>query len=386
MVQVPGLTCTVEKIFVDSWNTYREFAFGHDELLPASEASRMIWAAGERCLWMQWRVFHLFFSHVKPNIHPILLEKAKESNIAEAGSLTLEWTTLSKFTNNATYGDLALKAVEHIENLLALYSPTRFAPGLAARLIDPVSGEFDGAYISWGGGSDSYFEYLLQYARLSNTANNIFIETWKTAVDSSIKFLLRTSTVGDHFYLADDDDEGQILHVGSHLACFFPGNWLLGGKLLKNQTIIDLALKLNDGCWNTYASTQTGVGPEAFAWINSDNNATGGGPTTPAQQAFYNKNGFYITGSDCMQCPEVLEYLDRAAAAIASFNNFLPATRTVAFAGLSDVNNCSAGLIDITESFCYLTFDDPAHISLDDYVFNTECHPLRAPPALNSYC
>jgi len=310
----------------------------------------------------------------------------------------LEWTTLSKFTNNATYGDLTLKAVEHIANL-----PPPL-PGLAARFIDPVSGEFDGAYIGWGGGSDSYFEYLLKYARLSNTDNNLFIDTWKTAVDSSIKFLLRTSTVGDHFYLADDDDDGQILHIGSHLACFFPGNWLLGGKLLKNQTIIDLALKLNDGCWNTYASTQTGIGPEDFAWISSDGNATGGDPITPAEQAFYNKNGFYITGSDYIQRPEVLEsnfyawrltgdtkYLDRAAAAIASFNKFLPAT--VAFAGLNDVNNFSAGLIDITESFwfaevlkyLYLTFDDPAHISLDDYVFNTECHPLKAPPALNSY-
>lgn len=31
------------------------------------------------------------------------------------------------------------------------------------------------------------------------------------------------------------------------------GNWLLGGKLLNNQTIINVALELVDGCWNTYA-------------------------------------------------------------------------------------------------------------------------------------
>jgi hypothetical protein len=34
-----------------------------------------------------------------------------------------------------------------------------------------------------------------------------------------------------------------------HLACYYAGNWLLGGKLLQNQTIIDIALQLNDGCW-----------------------------------------------------------------------------------------------------------------------------------------
>ena len=71
---------------------------------------------------------------------------------------------------------------------------------------------------------------------------------WLTAVDSSIKTLMKdsvrmclrhkppfvllttekTSTVGNHVYLADYDDQKRILHVGSHLACFHAGNWLLG--------------------------------------------------------------------------------------------------------------------------------------------------------------
>jgi len=38
----------------------------------------------------------------------------------------------------------------------------------------------------------------------------------------------KTSTVGNYVYLADLDDQGLIRHVGSHLACFYAGNWLLG--------------------------------------------------------------------------------------------------------------------------------------------------------------
>jgi hypothetical protein len=38
----------------------------------------------------------------------------------------------------------------------------------------------------------------------------------------------KTSTVGNHVYLADFDDNRRIRHVGSHLACFHAGNWLLG--------------------------------------------------------------------------------------------------------------------------------------------------------------
>ncbi|KAF8194774.1 glycoside hydrolase family 47 protein [Mycena galopus ATCC 62051] len=320
------------------------------------------------------------------------------TNIAQVGTITLEWNALSRYTGNDTYRQLAEKGTIAVAELA---TPL---PGLAPQVVDPTTGQFADAYITWGGGSDSYFEYLVKYARYTNNENDIFIDTWKTAVDSSIHSLIRTSTVGNFSYLADLDDSGLIRHVGSHLACFYAGNWLLGGQLLRNQTIVDHALMLNEGCWNTYASTETGIGPETFAFISSDGNFTGGSAITAAQQAFYKKHGFYITGTDYIQRPEVLEsnfyawrvtgdtkYLDRAASAIASFNKFLPTT--VAFACLNDVDDITQGFIDDMESFwfaevlkyLYLTFDDPTHISLDTHVWNTECHPLQAPPALNSY-
>ena len=61
--------------------------------------------------------------------------------------------------------------------------------------------------------------------------------------------------MGNWTYLADQDDSGTIRHIGSHLACFMAGNWIMGGRLLNNQTIVNLGLELNEGCWNTYAST-----------------------------------------------------------------------------------------------------------------------------------
>lgn len=148
-------------------------------------------------------------------------------------------------------------------------------------------------------------------------------------------------------------------------------------------------------------------------------------------------NGVYILR------PEVLEsnfyafrvtgdtkYLDRAAAAVKSFNEFLATPN--GFAALNDVTNPSLGLIDDTESFWfaealkylwvfslafaieiehgarnrYLTFDDPEHIHLDRCVYsvvelvvhlsvdvitslldvlNTEAHPFEAPPAKSRY-
>jgi len=320
------------------------------------------------------------------------------TNIAEAGTLTMEWGTLAKYTGNDTYRELAEKPVIYIANLPPPLS------NLPAQVIDPTSGQFADAYVTWGGGSDSYFEYLIKYARLTNTDNNLFADTWASAVDSSIWNLARTSTVGDWEYMADWDN-GTIIHIGSHLECFHAGNWMLGGKLLNNETIVNYGLALMEACWNTYASTATGIGPEVFGYFSSDGNYTGSSPSS-GDLAFYEKYGFFIYpgDSDYYLRPEVLEsnfyawritgdwkYVQRAADAVDSFLKYLPTT--VAYAGINDVDATDSGFIDDMQSFwfgevlkyLYLTFSDPSLVSLDEYVFNTEAHPFKAPPAKPVY-
>ncbi|KAI0035432.1 glycoside hydrolase family 47 protein [Vararia minispora EC-137] len=333
---------------------------------------------------------HVNFAASTPNV--------AGTNIAEAGTLSLEYQQLSQLTGNDTFRQLAEGSVRHI---VSLGGPL---PGFPAQCISPTTGSFTCQAVTWGGGSDSYIEYLIKYARLTNTEDTVFADAWKKAVDTSIKTLLKTSTVGNWTYLADYDGS-RIVHVGSHLACFHAGNWILGGKLTNNDTIVNIGLALNDGCWNTYASTTTGIGPEVFAWISADGNFTGGTPTA-SELAFYNAHGFYVTNGVYIQRPEVLEsnfyawratgdtkYLDRAAAAIDSFNKYLSVGSGGGYSGIGDVTSTNSGHFDETESFwyaevlkyLYLTFDDPTHISLDEYVFNTEAHPFRAPAARNSY-
>jgi len=47
---------------------------------------------------------------------------------------------------------------------------------------------------TWGGGTDSYLEYLLKYPRSENINDNTFVNAWLTAVDSSIQTLARVNT------------------------------------------------------------------------------------------------------------------------------------------------------------------------------------------------
>ncbi|TFK73471.1 glycoside hydrolase family 47 protein [Pluteus cervinus] len=460
----------VQQIFLTSYEAYKTYAWGNDDLTPISKSfanTRNGWGASIVDSLSTMFVMGLDdeledaihfasqidFSRSKTNStvsifestiryvasllstyeltgfkHPQLLAKAKQlgdklshgwvngqavpfgfldfstdtaqhdtSNIAEAGTLSLEFATLSKYTRNATYSNLAVGSAKHVAQL------AKPLPGLAAQGIDPKSGKFVGGYVTWGGGSDSYFEYLIKYARLSNTQDPTFVNQWLTAVDSSIKTLAKKSTVGNHLYLADYDSSGTIRHVGSHLACFHGGNWIFGGRLLNNETIVNYGLQLADACWNTYAGTATGIGPEAFGFMSSDGNYTGDGQSAE-QATFYNQKGFYIRDGSYDLRPEVLEsnfyawratgdkkYYNRAVTALQSFLKYLPAG--VAYDAREDVNDVHSGTYDHMESFwfaevlkyLYLTFDDPNRFSLDKYVFNTEAHPFIAPPARRTY-
>ncbi|THU83180.1 seven-hairpin glycosidase [Dendrothele bispora CBS 962.96] len=466
----------VKNIFRESYNAYRKFAFGHDDLLPVSRRpldDRNGWGASIVDGMATMKIMGLddFFNEAVDFVgkidfsesqtsdtvsifettirylggllsafelsgkqHNILVEKAKQLTdkmafawatkdqtipwgfidfttntptiantvIAEAGTLDLEWSRLSIYTGNDTYRRLAEGSVRTIAGL------TDPLPGLAAQIIKPATNEFADNNITWGGGSDSYFEYLIKYARLTNTDDNLFADTWHTAVDSSIKFLLRKSTVGNHLYLAETDNYGKIVHASSHLACFHGGNWILGGKLLNNKTIVNFGLELAEACWNTYASTETGIGPENFEFISDDSFQSSDTIPNRQQREFYEKHGFFITVASYILRPEVLEsnfyawrvtgdtkYLDRAASAIDSFKKFLQVD-SGGFSGINDVDDANiqrGDRIDKTESFwyaevlkyLYLTFDDPDHISLDKYVFNTEAQPFEAPPAKPVY-
>lgn len=63
------------------------------------------------------------------------------TNIAQAGTLTLEWTTLAKHTGNDTYRQLGEKSTQAV---IAAPAPL---PGLAAQGIDPATSKPVGGYV-----------------------------------------------------------------------------------------------------------------------------------------------------------------------------------------------------------------------------------------------
>lgn len=220
--------------------------------------------------------------------------------------------------------------------------------------------------------------------------------SWILAVDSSIEYLAsHPSSRPDLTYLAAYDNQ-TTLNVSQHLACFDGGNFILGGNVLGRQDYIDFGLELVEGCYNTYASTLTGIGPEVFSWNTS---------TLPANQsAFYEKNGFWIRDGFYDLRPEVLEsyyYAYRQTGdpkyqewAWEGFVNINATSRQGSgFTAVTNVNAPNGGTADDNQEsflfaevmkYAYLIHAEEAEYQVfggdsgsNGWVFNTEAHPFK---------
>lgn len=69
-------------------------------------------------------------------------------------------TRLSDLTKDPEYGDLAQKAQSYLLNPKP--DTAEPFPGLLGSKVDVNTGLFQDGSVSWGGGSDSYYEYLIK--------------------------------------------------------------------------------------------------------------------------------------------------------------------------------------------------------------------------------
>ncbi|KAK1775008.1 glycoside hydrolase [Copromyces sp. CBS 386.78] len=353
------------------------------------------------------------------------------NGLATIGTLVLEWTRLSDLTGNSTYAQLAQRA----ESFLLNPQPPQIAepfPGLLGTNVNITTGLFVDSSGGWGGGTDSFYEYLIKMYLYDPTRFTLYRDRWIQAADSSIQYIAsHPSTRPDLTFLAGWRGGGgggprgntTLRFSSGHLDCFAAGSFILGGLTLSSHKYLDFGLQLVKSCAATYSSTATGIGPEAFSWQDSRtplNNATNnpGPPPNAEQKAFYEKNGFWITNGQYVLRPEVIEsmyyawratgdakYREWAWAAFLAINRTTSVGAGRGYSSVENVDKEGGGRkTDFQESFwfaevlkyCWLIFqddDDPWQVKSDktnQFVYNTECHPIRlakgheAPPSSSS--
>ncbi|KAG0136001.1 glycoside hydrolase [Tuber indicum] len=315
------------------------------------------------------------------------------NGIATTGTLVLEWTRLADITGNRKYAELSQKAESY------LLSPTPSLgepfPGLLGTNVDIKTGQFIDSRGGWGGGTDSFYEYLIKMWVYDEEKYGLYKERWIAAADSTIKHLTSHPQPRQDITFVAEYQNAQTLSLNQgHLTCFIGGNFILGGQVLSRKEYTDYGLALTSGCHHTYDSTPSSIGPERWSWDPQN--------VPTAQSDFYARNGFYTTASYYDLRPEVIESYYHAFVATGdekyrewAWDAFLAINATArtasGFTAVSDVGQENGGSkFDNQESFwfaevlkyLYLIFQEDGKVGFvkgaeQKWVFNTEAHPFK---------
>ena len=310
-----------------------------------------------------------------------------QNGLATVGTLVLEWTRLSDLSGDESYGALAQKGESYILNPEPAWAEP--FPGLVGTNINITDGKFLDATGGWVGGDDSAYEYLIKMYVYDQSRFGNYKDRWTAAADSTIQYLQTHPQTRPDITFISEFANTTLIDTSEELACFDGGNFILGGLVLGEQKYIDFGIALTEGCFNTYNSTATKIGPEEFSW-----NAT----EVPEDQAeFFDQNGFYIDNANYILRPEFIESLYYAYRATGnttyqdwSWQTFLAINSTTHVgSGYSDIDNVNeqggGGFMNVQESFffaevlkyAYLIHaeDGPYQVEYNgqqQFVFNTE--------------
>jgi mannosyl-oligosaccharide alpha-1,2-mannosidase len=136
------------------------------------------------------------------------------NNIAECGTLVLEWTRLSDLTGDPQYAELAQKAESY------LITPTPEAgepfPGLTGTFVSLETGAFVDGAGGWGGYTDSFYEYLIKMYLYDPEEFFLYKERWIAAADSTMEYLVSHPTSREDLTFLAQYNGTQLIPSSSH--------------------------------------------------------------------------------------------------------------------------------------------------------------------------
>jgi mannosyl-oligosaccharide alpha-1,2-mannosidase len=236
-----------------------------------------------------------------------------------------------------------------------------------------------------GAAGDSFYEYLLKSWLQSGKTDETSLLLYLQSVNGVFKKLVRTSEKSNLTYLVEIEYEREQ-NVMGHLTCFAGGMFALGGKTLDHKQQFELGAALTSTCHQSYVRSPTKLGPEMFAFNNK-------------LEAEVDANGakYYILRPEVIESYFILwrlthdpRYRTWGWEAVEAIEKNCRIS-TGGYSGLRDITNAKPTHDDVQQSFflaetlkyLYLLFSDDTLIDLDQWVFNTEAHPLPIKGGVN---
>lgn len=293
-----------------------------------------------------------------------------ESILADSGTEQLELIALSQRTGDPKYRQKAEKVIVELNKTFP-------ADGLLPIYISPDRGTPSYSTITFGAMGDSFYEYLLKVWIQGNKTSALkpYRDMWETSMKGLLS-LVRRSTPSSFTYICEKSGDSLIDKM-DELACFAPGMIALGSFGYgpgESEKFLSLAEELAWTCYNFYQSTPTKLAGENYFFRDGQDMSVGTSwnilrPET-IESLFYlwrltgNKT-YKEWGWNIFQAFEKNSRIESG------------------YVGLKDVNTgdkdnmMQSFFLAETLKYLYLLFSPTTVISLDEWVFNTEAHPLK---------
>lgn len=294
------------------------------------------------------------------------------SILSEFGTLHLEFSYLSDVTGDSVYR-------ERVQAIRTVLKDIEKPKGLYPNYLNPKTGKWGQQHMSLGALGDSFYEYLLKAWIQSGHEDEEAREMYDDAMQAIIQHMIRTSP-GGLTYVSDMKFD-RLEHKMDHLACFAGGLFGLGGTTLNNQyseKYLEVGEGLTNTCHESYVRTYTRLGPEAFRFNDG-----------VEAKALKSQEKYYILRPETFESYFVMwrlthdqKYRDWGWDAVQALEKHCRTPN--GFSGLKNVYLTDPQKDDVQQSFflaetlkyLYLLFSDDSLLPLDDWVFNTEAHPL----------
>ncbi|NWH82231.1 MA1C1 mannosidase, partial [Piaya cayana] len=292
---------------------------------------------------------------------------AGSSILAEFGTLHLEFLHLSELSGNP------------VMNIRKVLNRVEKPQGLYPNFLSPVTGNWVQHHVSIGGLGDSFYEYLIKSWLMSDKKDSEAKKMYDDALEAIEKHLVKKSA-GGLTYIAEWR-AGILDHKMGHLACFSGGMIALGAEHAgeeKKQHYVDLAAEITNTCHESYTRSDTKLGPEAFRF-----DAGTEAMATRLSERYYILRPEVVESYMYMwrltHNPKYREWGWEVVKALEKYCRV-----EAGFSGIRDVYTATPTHDNMQQSFflaetlkyLYLLFCEDDVLSLDDWVFNTEAHPL----------
>ncbi len=279
--------------------------------------------------------------------------RGEVSNPAETGTLLIEFGTLARMTGKQVYYDKAKRA------LVETYK-RRSPIGLVGTRINVDTGKWTVTDSHISAEIDSYYEYLLKCWLLFDDAD--CEKMWKDSI-KAVNEYLADEVRGELWYGHADMNTGERgARMYGALDAFFPAVLALSGDLRHARRLQESSMRM----WLRH-----GIEPEEIDYVKGEV-GDAGYPLRPeiVESTYYLYH--YTADLDYMDMGKVL------------FDNFVQHCRTdEAYAGLKSVvtkekaDTMQSFLFAETFKYFYLLYSPKSVLNFQDFVFNTEAHPVR---------